>query len=202
MEAEINQSAIGIVLVSMAVASLFAMVGLTRINYIVHGDLYNYGLRFSYRWAMPYWVLSGIIFGLSWLNILLSIIVTLYIFKKSRKQSLVSRGIAQAEIEEITQFEEHEEQRKLTQYAESQEETSIALKQEDAEESQKKFVEEQIVQPNETLDRAEEQESQVDRQKTDEEEAGSAEETHAQTEAAGQPQSIPLEQNSIEKADK
>jgi len=29
---------------------------LSRIDFIVHGDLYHYGLRFSYEWANQYWV--------------------------------------------------------------------------------------------------------------------------------------------------
>jgi hypothetical protein len=29
---------------------------LSRIDFIVHGDLYHYGLRFSYEWANEYWI--------------------------------------------------------------------------------------------------------------------------------------------------
>ena len=29
---------------------------LSRIDFIVHGDLYHYGLQFSYEWANEYWI--------------------------------------------------------------------------------------------------------------------------------------------------
>ena len=29
---------------------------LSRIDFIVHGDLYRYGLKFSYEWANQYWI--------------------------------------------------------------------------------------------------------------------------------------------------
>jgi len=29
---------------------------LSRIDFIVHGDLYHYGLQFSYEWANKYWI--------------------------------------------------------------------------------------------------------------------------------------------------
>lgn len=118
METNINPSAISAVLILMAAASLFTMLSLNQINYIVHGDLYNYGLQFSYKWAVSYWVFSGIVFGLSWINISLSIIIALYIFKKGRKQKLESEDISQdGKMEEAAQLEE-KKQRELSEYVE------------------------------------------------------------------------------------
>jgi hypothetical protein len=34
-------------------------VSLLQIDNIVHGQLYNYGLQFSNRWALPYWTFLG-----------------------------------------------------------------------------------------------------------------------------------------------
>lgn len=87
METQVNPSVISVVLIAMAAASLFVMLSLNQINYLVHGDLYDYGLQFSYRWAMPYWVFSGIVFGLSWVNIFIATIITLYVVKKRRTQT-------------------------------------------------------------------------------------------------------------------
>ncbi|MCK4478532.1 hypothetical protein KAU88_08420 [Candidatus Bathyarchaeota archaeon] len=148
METNVNPSAISTVLILMAAASLFTMLSLNQVNYIVHGDLYNYGLQFSYRWAMPYWVLSGIIFGLSWVNIFLSIIVTLYIFKRSRKSTVVSENTLQAKkIEEAVQLREEKEQRKLSEYVKPQKEKPEALKEEITEALREEFLGEEIKQP-------------------------------------------------------
>jgi hypothetical protein len=116
MEININPSVVSGVLIAMAAASLFTMLSLNQIGSIVHSDLYSFGLEFSYRWAMPYWVFSGIIFGLSWTNIVLSIIVTLYVFKKSRNPAPVSEIISQNEGMETTLAEEENEQLKLSAY--------------------------------------------------------------------------------------
>jgi hypothetical protein len=86
METQVNPSVISVVLIAMAAASLVIMLSLNQINYLVHGALYDFGLTFSYRWAMPYWVFSGILFGLSWANIFIAIIITVHVVRKSRKQ--------------------------------------------------------------------------------------------------------------------
>lgn len=151
METNINPSAISTVLILMAAASLFTMLSLNQMNYIVHGDLYNYGLQFSYRWAMPYWVSSGIIFGLSWVNIFLSIIVTLYIFKKSRKSTLISNILQTKKIEEAVQLREEKEQKKLSEYVKPQKEKTEVLKEEITEASREEFLGDEIKQPEETI---------------------------------------------------
>jgi hypothetical protein len=44
-------------------ASIFAFFGLmSRMDSIVHGTLYRYGLQFSYEWANEYWATYGAIF--------------------------------------------------------------------------------------------------------------------------------------------
>jgi len=165
METNINPSAISTVLILMAAASLFTMLSLNQMNYIVHGDLYNYGLQFSYRWAMPYWVSSGIIFGLSWVNIFLSIIVTLYIFKKSRKSTLISNILQTKKIEEAVQLREEKEQKKLSEYVKPQKEKPEVLKEEITEASREEFLGDEIKQPEETIKA---QEAQTNQQETEE----------------------------------
>lgn len=100
----------------MAAASLFIMLSLNQINYLVHGDLYNYGLQFSYVWAMPYWVLSGIVFGLCWVNIAITALAAIYVFKKGRKVVTVN----QENQEETGAQIEGKEQRKLAEFMQSQ----------------------------------------------------------------------------------
>lgn len=125
MEANINLSALSAVLVSMAAGSLASMFSLTQINQIVHGELYNFGLQFSYRWALPYWLYSGIVFGLSWISISLSIVVAFYIFNKNRVKATVSKDYSLPEIKHSTQqLEEQRKQRKLVEYPQLAEQTT------------------------------------------------------------------------------
>ena len=125
MEININPSVVSGVLIAMAAVSLFTMLSLNQIGSIVYSDLYSFGLEFSYRWAMPYWVFSGIIFGLSWTNIVLSIIVTLYVFKKSRNPAPVSEIISLNEGMEATHAEEENEQLKLIDYVTPQQKETM-----------------------------------------------------------------------------
>jgi hypothetical protein len=45
------------------VSSLFASFLLSRLNGIVHGQLYGYGLQFNGDWAAPYWRLEGLLYA-------------------------------------------------------------------------------------------------------------------------------------------
>ena len=46
-----------VTLIMWLVSAGFVMILLNKIDGIVHGELYNYGLQFSYNWATGYWVL-------------------------------------------------------------------------------------------------------------------------------------------------
>lgn len=87
MRINVNLSIVTSALILMAVASLLAMISITQIDQLVHGDLYNFGLEFSYRWAMPYWVNSAVIVGLSLFNIFASIVLTYYVFRGKKRAS-------------------------------------------------------------------------------------------------------------------
>ena len=119
MESRVSLSATSVILLMMAATSLLIMLSLNQINYIVHGDLYSFGLQFSYRWAMPYWILSGVIFGLSWTNLTLAIIFTLYIQKRSRKKASASTLITQAEKTNSTAQSNEKEQRRISEFLET-----------------------------------------------------------------------------------
>ena len=125
MEANINLSALSAVLISMAAGSLASMFSLTQINQIVHGELYNFGLQFSYRWALPYWLYSGIVFGLSWISISLSIVVAFYIFNKNRVRATASKDYSSPESNHpIHQLQEQRKQRQLVEYPQSAKQTT------------------------------------------------------------------------------
>lgn len=76
-----------LVLVLVAFSSLVSMFALTRIDSIVHGDLYNYGLHFSYKWAMPYWTMTTIVFITGWFNIIIASAFQFYVLLYGRKEA-------------------------------------------------------------------------------------------------------------------
>jgi hypothetical protein len=75
----------------MAVVSVSVMIVLTQIDFIVHRVLYDFGLLFSYRWAMPYWVSSSIIIGLSWFNLIASAALVYYFIKRRTLNAMNSQ---------------------------------------------------------------------------------------------------------------
>lgn len=76
-----------LVLVLVAFSSLLSMFALTRLDSIVHGDLYRYGLNFSYGWAMPYWTMTTLIFTLGWFNIIIACAFQFYVLKYGQKKA-------------------------------------------------------------------------------------------------------------------
>jgi len=51
----------------------FSAFFFTRLDYVVHNDLYRYGLQFSYEWAPQYWTYARVILGLLGLVIVTNI---------------------------------------------------------------------------------------------------------------------------------
>ncbi|UCG37494.1 MAG: hypothetical protein JSV64_04285 [Candidatus Bathyarchaeota archaeon] len=84
LKADTNLSMITTALVVVSVASLITMIGLNQLDNLVHGVLYDFGLRFSQAWAMPLWISSGVIVGLSWFNIAASISLVVYLFSRRK----------------------------------------------------------------------------------------------------------------------
>lgn len=80
-----------LVLVLVAFSSLLAMFGVTRIDNIVHQDLYRYGLQFSYEWAIPYWTMTALVFAMGWFNIIVTSTFQLYVFLHGRKEAAVHK---------------------------------------------------------------------------------------------------------------
>jgi hypothetical protein len=79
----------------MAGASLVSMIAAFQLDLIVNVDLYSYGLQFSDAWAYPYWTAIRLIFAMSWLSLIATIVFQVY---KTR----VMRSLkAESEEEEI-----------------------------------------------------------------------------------------------------
>lgn len=75
------------VLVLVAVSSLYSMICLSQIDSIVNRDLYNYDLRFDFRWATPYWAIINVVFVLGWFNVIAAVAFQLYSFAHRRRKA-------------------------------------------------------------------------------------------------------------------
>ena len=83
----IGEGGMSLVLVIVAASSLVSMIGLFQVDRIVNQDLYQYGLKFSYVWAMPYWTITKLIFATGWFNIIAAIAFHLYILAYGQKET-------------------------------------------------------------------------------------------------------------------
>jgi len=84
-----------IVLVLWLVSGVFVLFLLGRIDQIVHGDLYGFGLQFSYVWATPYWTLLRLTYVcLAVPSVLSAIVLGLDFWKKIRSKNRVSVSVA------------------------------------------------------------------------------------------------------------
>ncbi len=50
------------ILISCIMSALLALLLVSKIDGIIHGQLYNYGLEFSNDWASPYWTLTSLLY--------------------------------------------------------------------------------------------------------------------------------------------
>lgn len=81
-----TRSGVSLALVLTSAATLVSMIAMLKVDSIVHGDLYRYGLRFSYAWALPYWTLTTIVFAMGWFNIIISVAFQFYVLIYGRKE--------------------------------------------------------------------------------------------------------------------
>jgi uncharacterized membrane protein len=63
IQVSLKTKTISALLLSVAIMDAFSLLLFTRIDTIVHGDLYNYGLRFDLAWAGQYWTYSHLFVG-------------------------------------------------------------------------------------------------------------------------------------------
>ena len=74
-----------LVLVVMAAASLAIMIAAYKVDIMVNGDLYSYGLNFNVGWFMPFKYIIGIVYALAWVNIILALAFQVYRVRTIRK---------------------------------------------------------------------------------------------------------------------
>jgi hypothetical protein len=73
-----NQVFTRITLILWLVSSAFIIVLLGKIDSIVHGDLYNYGLQFSMVWASSYWFFTRLIYVLLGIPLIFSFVALVF----------------------------------------------------------------------------------------------------------------------------
>ena len=62
------------------VTSIFSGLLFTHLDYVVHNDLYRYGLQFSYDWALQYWTYARLLLGSIGLASVITVICFMLIF--------------------------------------------------------------------------------------------------------------------------
>ena len=62
----------------------FSAFFFSRLNYIVHGDLYNYGLQFSYEWVVQYGTYTKAIFSLLGMAVVTAVVSVILLSLGSR----------------------------------------------------------------------------------------------------------------------
>ena len=70
--------------------SAFSALLFTRLDYIVHNDLYRYGLQFSNEWATQYWTYARFVLGSVGLSGLLTFVSFMLIFLSARPITRIS----------------------------------------------------------------------------------------------------------------
>jgi len=65
------------------IATVSAASSLTYLDWIVHNQLYSYGLQFSYDWADPYWTTLRLVFLLLGF-VVTSIVGMIYVYGRER----------------------------------------------------------------------------------------------------------------------
>jgi len=85
-----TENKVSLVLILMAVASLVSMMGTLRIDSIINHTLYNYGLQFSSKWAIPYWTTAAVVFSMGWLIIIIAGAFELYLLVHRHHEPLRS----------------------------------------------------------------------------------------------------------------
>lgn len=69
-------------LIVWIVSSVFMLFSLIRIDGIVHGTLYDYGLQFSDAWAQPYWSYARLFYAAFTVPTILSVAALLLSFPR------------------------------------------------------------------------------------------------------------------------
>jgi uncharacterized Zn-finger protein len=83
-----------LVVIVWIVSSFFVMFLLNKLDAIVHGELYDYGLQFSFAWATPFWSFERLIYiCLAVPSILGGIVLVLDFLKRGKIETPVAKPV-------------------------------------------------------------------------------------------------------------
>jgi phosphotransferase system glucose/maltose/N-acetylglucosamine-specific IIC component len=80
-----------VLLITYALATALSIIVILltcQIDQIIHGQLYDYGLKFNYQWAAPYWTYEWLIIGLLVCAVVINLLSISYLAlsRKTRHQ--------------------------------------------------------------------------------------------------------------------
>lgn len=83
-----------VITVLWLVSSVFILFLLSKIDGIVHSELYNYGLQFSFAWASPYWAFVRLVYVCLAVPSILSVVALVFSFvKRGEGEKPVSKSV-------------------------------------------------------------------------------------------------------------
>jgi len=143
-------SAVTLVPLVMAAFSLFSMIGMFKLDGIVHRDLYRYGLQFSIGWAKPYWDTTAFVFAMGWFNIILALAFQLYVVTYGRREAKqfateVKKEILNLETNPTEKVEEQGKQASTPSDIQEKEQKETPTPVTEAETSEKKEEPQQVL---------------------------------------------------------
>lgn len=79
----------------------FVFVLLVRIDNIIHGDLYNFGLQYDFTWAGPYWTIFRLIYVCMVIPAVLSVIALSSNIRIRRGQTKSTREVSNSLVKSV-----------------------------------------------------------------------------------------------------
>jgi uncharacterized Zn-finger protein len=88
-----------LVVIVWIVSSVFVMFLVNKLDAIVHGELYDYGLQFSFAWATPFWSFERLIYVcLAVPSVLGGIVLVLDFLKRGKIETPVAKSVERKSI--------------------------------------------------------------------------------------------------------
>lgn len=89
-------------IIPVLVTSVCSAYFLFRLDNIVHGTLYNYGLQFNYEWASPYWMTLRIVEVLLGSTVAFSVAGFLYFYRTCVRLKSKTLGVVETKVQTRT----------------------------------------------------------------------------------------------------
>lgn len=86
-------SVMRLIIIFSIFSSAFGIFLLYRLDNTIHGDLYNFGLQFSYNWALPTWTLERLLGVCLILPMVSGTIALVWDVRRSRSRKLVVKRV-------------------------------------------------------------------------------------------------------------